>query len=162
MDAHFFVAAELTPSSFTSYIGSADTKFQCRAYHLNRIWFIEGLSRGTKELSSRGIVTTETIENNITHVFNSNLTVEARLANNNTSIKCAVITDGVLNYSQEVRFYVQGKPASRMQQQFCDSHFPIFSGFLDQPPNMNINQSPINGSLFHLLTWDPPLRCAVT
>ena len=38
--------------------------------------------------------------------------------------------------------------------------FSFHIGLLDQPPNMNVN--PINGSLFHLLTWDPPFTLDIT
>ena len=104
----------ITPLNYTAYLGQPDVKFHCSVTNVSRIslvWEIDGYLRPANELAARGIgvVTNHTLHE-------SNLTISSTTENNNTRIRCAILTR-IGNHldilpSDAVIFHVQGQLAN--------------------------------------------------
>ena len=108
-----FCCAELTPSVFTAYRGSATAGvFYCFIEGLSDvdvIWRIDDNQLNSALEDERGISNIDCTENNTKHC--ANLNIAARPENNNTVILCKAIEDidGKLrSVGSHAKFFVQG------------------------------------------------------
>ena len=109
MHVHF--SAVLSPLEYTAYEGSHNATFECTLTGIddtfNLVWLVDGRSRSTDALVSRGI---SLREESINHEI---LTISATEINKNTTIRCGGVvfspSEPSSILSEVAVFMVQGK-----------------------------------------------------